>query len=430
MIRAGLLAVSAVVLFFPTFAFSLDRSECRQYGGSTDCWAPIVGQWKYEVCGEVGSFPSWIIAKCEAQGGQWDGNTCLGVPAPELQRATTEGDISPLAEDTFFHFRKPLCDGPDSAAWQWGGTVSSLNCFSGTGAVFSHGYEIANNTAHFLVTGKQVNPDTSCSTTVTSLNFSAKRDRVVECPGRDDQAMWFTEGSTPALCTLFWNKPINPKQCPDCEAKSRNPIHVGNPIDPITLVKRQVELDYAGSGPHSLRLERIYHSRAYTIDGKVWRHSYSSWINHQTFGTVPVALAHRANGRTFTFTFNGTGYVADVDVDDELTKLVDGSGAHIGWSYYEAPTERTETYDLDGKLVSIADRAGLTQTLAYSTAATPPAVAPRPGLLIQVTDAFGRSLSFTYDALGRIITMQDPAGQAYSYNYLSQLGPLGSLTTW
>ena len=136
---------------------------------------------------------------------------------------------------------------------------------------------------------------------------------------------------------------------------------MGNPINPATMVKRQLEVDYAASGPHPVRFERLYLSRAYNVDGKVWRHNYSSAIDHQTFGTVPMALAHRANGRTFSFVLNGSGdYVPDVDVDDRLTKLVDGGGNHTGWEYYDAATENTETYDADGKLLTITNRAGLT----------------------------------------------------------------------
>jgi YD repeat-containing protein len=173
-------------------------------------------------------------------------------------------------------------------------------------------------------------------------------------------------------------------------------------------------VDYAGSGPHPLRFQRLYLSRAYNVDGKVWRHSYSSWINHQTFGTVPVVLTHRANGRTFSFVFNGSAYVPDVDIDDRLTKLVDGSGNHTGWQYYEASSENLETYDAQGRLLSIADRAGLSHTLSYTG-----------GLLTQVTDAFGRTLSFTYDARGRMLTMRDPAGQTYTYTWVSQGGVVG-----
>lgn len=151
--------------------------------------------------------------------------------------------------------------------------------------------------------------DGSCSPTDTVLAFSAIRDRFVGCLHPDDRSQQYTTGGTPALCTLYWEIPINPKQCTDCESKSGNPRNVGNPIDPISFVKRQLEVDYVGNGPHPLRFQRLYLSRAYNVDGKTWRHNYSSAINHQTFGTVPVALAHRANGRTFSFVFNGSAYV-------------------------------------------------------------------------------------------------------------------------
>ena len=163
------------------------------------------------------------------------------------------------------------------------------------------------------------------------------------------------------------------------------------------------------------------------MDGRQWRHNYSAHIENQEFGTRPVALAHRVSGRTFLFALTGSNYVADTDIDDRLTRLTDAGGAFSGWRYYEAASDSTETYDADGRLLSIVNRAGLAQTLEYSTAVTPLAVAPGPGFLLRVTDAFGKQLNFTYDQFGRMATMQDPAGQSYAYEHTTQ-DHFGSVT--
>ena len=84
--------------------------------------------------------------------------------------------------------------------------------------------------------------------------------------------------------------------------------------------------------------------------------------------------------------------------------------------------------------MSIRFKSGMAVTLTYSDSATPPSVAPSPGLLIQVQDDFGRTLSFTYNIAGRIVTMTGPDGGTFQYEYdgpsstCSQYFGCGSLT--
>jgi YD repeat-containing protein len=409
---------AGMLLLFPvaTPVQAIDRSQCKQYGGTADCWGPVIGRWKYDICEEGPASNAMAPAKCQAQGGTWNGINCIGLPPLELWRPTFDGDIVPLAQDEFRNFHAPLCEGPNSTPYTWGVNIFSNFCSTaGPGPIYVLGYEQHNNTNHFVISGKKV-VSGQCSSTNTTLTYSASRDRLVECPSHGDQSYYQTSGATPALCSLGWMNPITPRQCNDCNDKSPNP-RVGNPIDPITGVKRQVEVDYAGNGPQPLRFERVYHNRVYVLDGKHWRHNYSARVEFQSFGTVPVASAHRAGGRSFPYRQIGGVFVPDVDIIDKLTKLVDGGGALIGWEFLEASSHTLETYDSAGRLLAITSRAGLTQTLDYSTAATPISVAPEPGLLIRVMDHFGRQLNFTYDAIARMVTMQDPAGQTYQYAY-------------
>jgi len=408
---------TGLLLLSPTAAQAIDRSECKQFGGTVDCWAPVLGRWTYRVCGEVGAFCDYDAAVCRAQGGTWGGCSvgCLNAP----QRPTTEGDIVPFAKDIFTEYRGPLCSGPDAPALSWGMVFSSVNCFDGAGAGFQQGY-YASDSSRFPVSGKRILSGV-CQTTESALDFDAGKLRTVSCPGNDDQSYGFTSGATPALCAGSFRYPGNPKVCPDCDAKSGNPKLVGNPINPVTGVKHITEVDYVGPGPHPLRFARIYNSRIYSVRNSKWRHSYMAQVADQTtFGTRPTAIVYRPNGQVFIFALTGGQYLPDVDIDDRLTRLTDAGGNLTGWQYYQAASESLESYDAEGKLVSIADRAGLVQTLEYSTATTPPSIAREPGLLIRVTDAFGRELNFTYDALARLVTMQDPGGQTYTYEQTTE----------
>jgi len=85
-----------------------------------------------------------------------------------------------------------------------------------------------------------------------------------------------------------------------------------------------------------------------------------------------------------------------------------------------ASGDESELYDAGGKLISITSRTGLVQVLTYSDGSTPPTVAPRAGLLIRVSDPFGRQLNFTYDGKSHVNTITDPAGVSMFWNTTGQ----------
>ena len=257
--------------------------------------------------------------------------------------------------------------------------------------------------------------------------------RYVRCPG----------GGTPTL---------NPDMCigaPDCAAEERRDPEtrkckqsdknigscdgVGNPCNPATATKYQVERVYRGGGISPLLEQLTYSSRPVNdadriwqgIYGKGWKGNYEREITNLNF----VVIAKRQNGQKFEFQPPASGniYVGDADVADGLERLVDGSGNTTGWKYFVAADESTELYGPTGKLLSISNRAGSTVTLAYSDASTPPSVAPIPGLLISASDPWGRSLSYVYDSQQRIVGMSDPANGDYNFAY-DAVGNLSSIT--
>jgi YD repeat-containing protein len=105
------------------------------------------------------------------------------------------------------------------------------------------------------------------------------------------------------------------------------------------------------------------------------------------------------------------GWIPDADISDKITEIKDiTSGSTIGWQYTIASTNEVENYDSKGLLISIKARSGEIQTLTYLTNL-------RNVLLIRVTDHYGRQLNFTYDSLGRISSMTDPADNITRYSY-------------
>jgi RHS repeat-associated protein len=197
-------------------------------------------------------------------------------------------------------------------------------------------------------------------------------------------------------------------RCPDCE-RNRD---VGNPIDPGYGNKTQFETDYVGFGPFPLRFERAYNSlRGVLLSnssglGSNWTHTYERRIfaSNLFSGTVTAVTISRPDGKQIAFNLSAGTYLPDPDMR-QFRVVKTGTG----WQVIN-PEDEVETYDTSGRLQSIANRAGLTQTLAYFTTGAD------AGRLQSVTDPFGRTLTFAYTSQ-RLSTVTIPGGGTFTYAY-------------
>jgi len=178
-----------------------------------------------------------------------------------------------------------------------------------------------------------------------------------------------------------------------------------NPIHGASGNKHQREVDFVGSGPFPLRLERSYDSnrvwekRSRPL-GIGWMHSYGAFIVGIGPSPFAAAVAYRPDGRVLSFTRTGSTWQGDPDVPERLSLETDASGMPQ-WKLVTAD-DHTEVYDGIGLLRSITNRDGLTQTLDYVDAG-----GRNSGRVYTVTDPQGRRLRFAYDASGRIDTVTD-----------------------
>lgn len=205
---------------------------------------------------------------------------------------------------------------------------------------------------------------------------------------------------------------------------------VGNPCDPLTGNKSQKETDYVGTGNFPLVFKRTYNSLDTdstesfpTVTppaprknlGDNWKSNYSSFIEHLYYPDrhtmqllampnpiMETAAVHRSDGQVLYFTSYGNSntWIPDSDVNERLERT--GSG----W-VYSLRDGSVENYNSAGQLISLRNRAGLTQNLNYNA----------QGRLAAVTDSFGHTLAFSYNAQGNISTLTDPAGRVLSYIY-------------
>jgi len=209
-------------------------------------------------------------------------------------------------------------------------------------------------------------------------------------------------------------------------------IKAGDPYNIWTGNRFQQETDY--QSPGRLTFRRFYNSSivANTAElGPQWRHTFDRALEFVpasgTAGGIGSIEFDRPDGSRNVFGHVGGLWQATPDVTDTLTEQDDATGAPLGYTAFISALRETERYSANGLLLSITDASGAITTLQYSTATTPVTQAPKPGLLLNVTDPNGRALNFSYDESARLINVALPDGGSLAYAYDSN-GRLASVT--
>lgn len=157
-----------------------------------------------------------------------------------------------------------------------------------------------------------------------------------------------------------------------------------NPVNLSTGAKMDYAVDYQNFSPFPIVWERYYLSSA----GE-WRFSYERSLRKWTEGSASKVEMFRPDGSLLIF--RNIGSAADpwypvgaaVGVLGRLSNAMSGTTI-VGYDYTNLHDE-TEHYDVDGRLISISDRRGLTVDFDYDSY----------GKLIRVDDSFGRYLAIT-----------------------------------
>ena len=159
--------------------------------------------------------------------------------------------------------------------------------------------------------------------------------------------------------------------------------------------------------------------------GPAWTSSYHRNISMPL--RSQTLRANRGDGRYVAYYQNGTAFVPDPGVKDTLT----GSRS-TGFVYTDARDRSVETYDSTGKITSRTTPDGSVLHFRYSTGASSDAAmsAPGAGYLVEVSDAAGRAVKFSYNTQGlsasplnagtneaRVTKITDPAGAVIRLDY-------------
>lgn len=164
------------------------------------------------------------------------------------------------------------------------------------------------------------------------------------------------------------------------------------------FVTQSADLQVIGRGL-PFAFVRTYSSAA-PADGPLgfgWTHSYAMGIIAQTAADVTIQMP---DGRRDRYIRDGAGFTPPTGIFHQLASAADGrltltTGDQVRYRF-----------DLDGALISIADRNGNTLTLSY-----------QGGRLTTITDTVGRSFGLAYNAAGRLSAITDPLGRTVQYGY-------------
>lgn len=194
---------------------------------------------------------------------------------------------------------------------------------------------------------------------------------------------------------------------------------VANPIAPGQGCKLQTETDFSSAGSSLLDFVRYYDSKNpyhYLTAppqplGNRWRHNQQVSLSPPAGTDLVVML--RGDGRILHFhpkTGSASEWAGDADVVGRLSKTASG------WTYKDAD-DALETFDSLGTRLTRALPDGRSLSFSYDAA----------GRLSEVTDHLDRRLRLNYDAYGRLSALTDPAGHDVHYTYDGE-GSLASVS--
>lgn len=235
-----------------------------------------------------------------------------------------------------------------------------------------------------------------------------------DCPPGVNGGYWWAaylcEGTPPP--DWIPSPPAKDKRPGGCDRHTPCQQSRGNPINLGTGGKYLEEVDYAAAGVGGLTMRRHYSSYpgATTLSrkdlGVAWRHHYERSI-HAIPGTSSRVVAVRPDGKVYEFALTQGTWLSDSDVTDRLVRLSDSSGALTGWRY-TSDEDVVENYDASGRLLSLANRAGVSRSLTYDA----------QGRLTAVTDLAGLQMTFAYSAANRLAGFT-VGGHTTTYSYAS-----------
>ena len=221
-------------------------------------------------------------------------------------------------------------------------------------------------------------------------------------------------------------------------AKTANQSSVADPINVATGNTYTEQDDFAQG---DLSLSHYYNSDPNVRglhDGLQWVTTYDRSLSFSPAkyngpsglpGSPTQVAVQRQDGQELTFNKVNGVWQGDSDVSDVLTETDNASGYVLSWTLFVAATRQYETYTPLGTLLSVSVGTHVLLTLTYTSGIqlSSSGSALPAGLLWQVTDAYGHSLTYDYNSQQNLTTVTEPDGGVLTYGYDSA-GNLTSVT--
>lgn len=228
---------------------------------------------------------------------------------------------------------------------------------------------------------------------------------VAECPS-DPNIRYMGSGARWSPNSQFhkMNIPITYDRCGSGLCLNCGCGKVGNPCDPATGNKYQVETDYTSSV--GLSVVRHYNSRN-KIDvgfGTGWSSSISKHLEIERHIGQDSIIVRSDTGRGELFIKDhGTG-LWGTDAETKIAITEDTSGIQL---IHE--NDHTENYNAQGRLISETTPAGKTTSYGYNSY----------GYLTQITSHFGQVLQIErYYSFNYIVSITTPTGDIIDYDFI------------
>lgn len=205
------------------------------------------------------------------------------------------------------------------------------------------------------------------------------------------------------------------------ERESAIPVQDGmctsKPLFPATGEEALDETDYAGQGADALTLVRSFRSSrvvgamtgsATAGFGSAWSHNHSVALKKNgtpgSAGSTAKIVFGDGSARVFNWQVGSSSWLADSSADALTANTT-------GLLYTRQEDNSSWQFDTTGRLLAVTRRNGWVTTYTYSTASIPTTIAPPAGLLLTVTNQFGRSLNFSYNAASQLMSVTASDGQ-------------------
>ncbi|MEO8388964.1 DUF6531 domain-containing protein [Polaromonas sp.] len=215
--------------------------------------------------------------------------------------------------------------------------------------------------------------------------------------------------------------PVPERMCRAPSAAQSPPAQDGEqtarPIIPATGEKILAQPDYTGQGADALSLVRHFRSswagntaRDLPVEPgltRAWSHNHAVSLKQEgtagSAGNIARIIFGDGSVRAFIWDVASNSWSASNSADSLTANT-------SGLLYKRLDDDSQWQFDAAGKLLTMIQRNGWVTSYTYSTT-------PVAGLLLTVSNHFGRTLSFAYNASSQLTSVTASDGQVTSYTY-------------